>query len=189
MIQVGLEDLLAQLGALHLLLFQAGGDQVINGLALPPLAQLHHLGALLIVAEVELVVGALLEGGVQDLVDDPVDGELGVNGRGLGGGGDLAQDQVLVIDVQGGVEQDVLEGVSALQLTGGVLVLLIGLGDQSQALNVDFVGAVQERLSQAVDAGEGRPIVMVHLVTQAVHLIIGLHTAGGSMNGAHSKPS
>jgi len=100
-------------------------------------------------------VGALLEGGVEDLIDDPVDRELGIDGRGLGRGGDLAQDQVLVIDVQGGVEQDVLKGVSALQLTGLVLVLLIGLSDQTQTLNVDLIGTVEKVWRRRFTRGKG----------------------------------
>ena len=170
-VQVGLEDLLAHLRALLLIVGKAAFDAVGNGAALPPGAQIQNLLPLLVVADVELVVLALLKGRMQNLVDDPGHGEFRVDGRRLCGSSNLAQDQIFIIHVKAGVQQDIFERVCALQLAGCTGVLLIGFGDQTQTLHVDLVGAVKEGLAQAVDPGVRRPVLVMNLVTQAVSLV------------------
>ncbi len=170
-VEVGLENLLSHLRALALIVIKARVDAILNGATLPPSAELQDLGALFVVMDIELIMLALLKGSVVDLVDNPVDRELGIDRRSLGRSSDLAQDQVVVVHKQRALVQDLLKGIGALQLAWRVRVLLVGLGHQAQALHVDPVLAVQKRLAQTIDARKRRPILMMHLVAQAIHLV------------------
>ena len=84
-VEVGLENLFACLRTLELVVVQTGVDVVVQGPALPPAAQVQDLLAFGVAADVELVVLPLLKGVVPDLVQDPVDRELGIDGSRLDG--------------------------------------------------------------------------------------------------------
>ena len=72
-VEVGLVDLFARLGALKLVLVQTDVDIIVQRAPLPPAAQLQDLLLFLFAADGELVMLPLLKGVVLYFVQDPVD--------------------------------------------------------------------------------------------------------------------
>ena len=70
-----------------------------------------------------------------------------------------------------------------------MLVLLIALGDEAQALYIHIITTVQKSLAQLVDAGVGRPVLVVDLIAQAVNFIVRLRAACGGVDSCHGCSS
>ena len=188
-VEVGLVDLLPGFGALELVVVQPDVDIIVQRAALPPAAQLQNFLFFFLAADGELVVLPLLKRVVLHFVQDPVDGELRVDGGGLDGRGDLAHDEVVLIDIDAAVQQHVLKGVSHLQLFGQVLVLPVALGDKAQTLHVHVVAPVQKRLAEPVDAGVRGPVLVVDLIAQTVNFIVGLGAPCLGVDSCHGFSS
>ena len=131
----------------------------------------------------------LLKGVVLHLVQDPVDGKFRVDGRGFDGRSDLAHNEVIVVNFNAAVQQHILKSIGHFELFGQVLVLLIALGDEEQALYIHIITTVQKSLAQLVDAGVGRPVLVVDLIAQAVNFIVRLGAACGGVDSCHGCSS
>ena len=131
----------------------------------------------------------LLKGVVLHLVQDPVDGKLRVDGRRFDGRSDLAHNEVIVVNFNAAVQQHILKGIGHFELFGQVLVPLIALGDEAQALYIHIITTVQKSLAQLVDAGVGRPVLVVDLIAQAVNFIVRLGAACGGVDSCHGCSS
>ena len=185
-VEVGLVDFFARLGALELVLVQTDVDVIVQRAALPPAAQLQDLLLFLFAADGELVMLPLLKGVVLHFVQDPVDRELRVDGGRFDGRSDLAHDQVVVADLYAAVQQHIFKGVGHLLLFGQVFVLPVALGDKAQTLHVHVIAPVQKRLAQFVDAGIGGPVLVMDLIPQTVNFIIRLGAACVGVDSCHN---
>ena len=87
------------------------------------------------------------------------------------------------------MQQHILKGIGHFELFGQVLVPLIALGDEAQALCIHIITTVQKSLAQLVDAGVGRPVLVVDLIAQAVNFIVRLGAACGGVDSCHGCSS